>query len=104
MADKENIIIDWCLGLWDKPTDYILTEGLLDALPTLYQQDEIIFQYNQWKQKWSEKSCTLFSPIWAISDLMNIEIPLSTIKVRDEWSYSHWRMKDSWWYVALWVD
>lgn len=104
MADKENIITDWCLGLWDKPTDYILTEGLLDALPTLYQQDEIIFQYNQWKQKWSEKSCTLFSPVWAISDLMNIEIPLSTIKEWDELSYSKWRRKGNWRYVAMWVE
>ena len=101
MEEKE---INGCLGLWEKKTDYILTEGLLDALPTLYQQDEIIYQYNQWKQKWSEKSCTLFSPIWAISDLMNIEIPLSTIKQWDEWSYSHWRMKNSWWYVSLWVE
>lgn len=96
--------INGCLWLWEKKTDYILTEGLLDALPTLYQQDEIIYQYNQWKQKWSEKSCTLFSPIWAISDLMNIEIPLNTIEQWDEWSYSHWRMKNSWWYVALWVE
>ena len=95
---------DGCYGLGDKPTDYRLTEWLLDSLPTLYQQDEIIFQYNQFNQKWSQKSCTLFSPIWAISDLFNVEIPLSTIKEWDTLSYSKGRRKDTWWYVALWVE
>lgn len=93
-----------CLWLWAKDTDYRLTEWLLDALPTLYQQDEVIFQYNQWNQLRSKKSCTLFSPIWAISDLFNIEIPLDTAKKRDASSYNNGRMKDSWRYVALWVD
>lgn len=95
--------INGCLGLWERATDYILTEWLLDALPTLYQQDEIIYQYNQGTQTWSEKSCTLFSPIWAISDLFNVEVPLSTIKVRDEDSYNHGRMKNSGWYISLGV-
>lgn len=95
---------NWCLWLWEKKTDYILTEWLLDSLPTLYNQDEIIFQYNQWTQDRSKKSCTLFSPIWAVSSLFNIEIPLSVIKDRDAESYKNWRMKDSWRYVALWVD
>lgn len=93
-----------CLGLWEKKTDYIMDEWLLDALPTLVQQDEIIYQYNQWTQTWSEKSCTLFSPIGAISDLFNVEIPLATIKKWDADSYSKWRRKDSWWFVAMWVE
>ena len=97
-------IINWCYGLWDKPTDYILTEWLLDALPTLYPQDEIIYQYNQGKQNRSKKSCTLFSPIWAVSDLWNIEIDLGEIKERDEESYNKGRTNDSWWLVAMWVD
>lgn len=96
--------LNGCLGLWDKPTDYKLTEWLLDALPTLYQQDEIIYEYNQNNQSWSKKSCTLFSPIWAISDLFNVEIPLETIKVWDNDSYSKGRMKDNGWYVALGVE
>lgn len=100
MADIEN----GCIGLGEKPTDFILTEWLLDALPTLYQQDEIIYQYNQWTQDRSTKSCTLFSPIGAISDLFNVEVPLKTIKQRDDDSYKNWRMKDSWWFVAMWVD
>lgn len=102
MAKEEEII--WCLWLGAKDTDYRLTEWLLDALPTLYQQDEVIFQYNQGKQEWSKKSCTLFSAIGAISDLFNVEIPLSVIKVWDEDSYRHWRFKDSWWYVATAVQ
>ena len=100
----EEDYINWCYGLWSKDTDYRLTEWLLDALPTLYQQDEVIFQYNQGKQEWSKKSCTLFSAIGAISDLFNVEIPLSVIKIWDEDSYNHWRMKGEWWWVALAVQ
>lgn len=93
-----------CYGLWEKDTDYRLTEWLLDALPTLYQQDEIIFEYNQFNQKRSQKSCTLFSPIWAISDLFNVEIPLTVIKEWDIDSYNNGRVPWEWWLVALWVD
>lgn len=99
-----DIIISWCLGLWEKATDYKLTEGLLDALPTLYQQDDIIYEYNQFNQKWSQKSCTLFSPIWAISDLFNVEIPLETIKVWDNDSYNHWRKQGEGRWVQLGVE
>lgn len=101
MAD---LIENGCIGLGEKQTDYILDEWLLDALPTLYQQDEIIYQYNQGTQTWSTKSCSIFSPIWAISDLFNVEIPLSTIKKWDESSYNNGRVKWQWWYVALWAD
>lgn len=93
-----------CYGLWEKPTDFILTEWLLDALPKLYQQDEIIYQYNQFNQKRSQKSCTLFSPIWAISDLWNIEIDLWEIKEWDDESHNKGRGKDSGWLVSLWVE
>ena len=100
MTEIEN----WCLGLWEKQTDYIMDEWLLDALPKLYQQDEIIYQYNQWTQTWSTKSCTLFNAVGAISDLFNVEIPLSVIKQWDADSYSKWRPKDSGWLVARWVE
>lgn len=97
-------ITNGCLGLWEKQSDYILTEGLLDALPTLFQQDEIIYQYNQGKQDWSTKSCTLFSPIGALSDLWNVEVPLSTIKEWDNGSYSKGRKENEWWLIAKGVD
>lgn len=100
----EEEIQNGCLWLWEKPTDYILTEWLLDSLPTLYDQDEIIFQYNQWANKRSLKSCTLFSPIWATSSLFNVEIPLWAIKEWNDESYNHWRLKDQWWLVQKWVD
>lgn len=93
-----------CYGLGEKTTDFIMTEWLLDKMPTLYQQDEIIFQYNQFNQKRSQKSCTLFSPIWAVSDLWNIEIDLWEIKEWDEESYNKGRAKDSGWLVARWVE
>jgi hypothetical protein len=93
-----------CYGLGEKITDFIMTEWLLDKMPTLYQQDEIIYQYNQFNQKRSQKSCTLFSPIWAVSDLWNIEIDLWEIKEWDEESYNKGRAKDSGWLVSRWVE
>ena len=96
--------LNGCIGLWEKVTDYKLTEWLLDALPTLYQQDEIIFQYNQGKQDRSKKSCTIFSPVGAISDLFNVEIPLTTVKEWDKDSYNRWRNEWEWWLVALGVE
>lgn len=104
MTDLEKDIPNGCYGLWEKQTDYILTEWIADWLPTLYPQDEIIYEYNQWNQTRSQKSCTLFSPIWAISDLFNVEIPLNVIKKWDEDSYNNRRAKDSWWLVSSWVD
>ena len=95
MADLEN----GCLWIWWQQTDYLICDGFEDALPQLYQQDSIIFEYNQQKQEWSKKSCTVFSAIWAISDLFNYEFPLSEIKEIDERSYSLWRFPNSWWWV-----
>lgn len=100
MVDIEN----GCIGLWEKESDYILDEWLLDALPTLYQQDEIIYQYNQGTQEWSTKSCTVFSPIWAISDLFNVQIPLTVAKQWDDDTYGNGRVKWQWWLVAKWVE
>lgn len=95
---------DACYWLGDKPTDYIFTEWLLDSLPTLYQQDEQIYEYNQFNQKRSQKSCTLFSAIGAISDLFNVEIPLDTIKAWDNDSYNHGRKKNEGRWVAMAVE
>lgn len=101
----ENILpLDWCYWLGDTPKDYILTEWLLDSLPTLYQQDEKIYQYNQYKQSWSKKSCTVFNAIWWLSDLFNYEFDIEEIKERDEESYNHWRRKDEGWRVQLAID
>ena len=100
----EEEIQNGCLWLWEQTTDYILTEWLLDSLPTLYQQDEKIYQYNQWANKRSAKSCTLFSPISATSSLFNVEIPLWAIKEWNDESYNHWRIQNQWRLVQKWVD
>lgn len=91
--------INGCLGSWEQVTDYLLVEWFEDKLPTLYQQDDIIFEYNQNKWSWSKKSCTIFSAIWAISDLFNYEFTQSEIKEIDDISYTWGRFPDQWWYV-----
>ena len=95
MTDIEN----GCLGLGEQENDYLLCNWFEDALPTLYQQDDIIFEYNQNKWSWSKKSCTIFSALWAISDLFNYEFKQAEIKEIDDRSYTLWRFKDQWWYV-----
>ena len=95
MTEIEN----WCLGSWEQQTDYLLAEWFEDNLPTLYQQDDIIFEYNQNKWSWSKKSCTIFSAIWAISDLFNYEFTQSEIKEIDDRSYTLWRFPNEWWWV-----
>ena len=90
--------VNGSLWVWEQTTDYILTEWVADALPTLYEQDTVRFEYNQFNQKWSQKSCTIFSAIWAISDLFNYEFDLKEIKEIDSLSYQNGRMPDSWWY------
>ena len=91
--------INGCLGSWEQVTDYLLVEWFEDKLPTLYQQDDIIFEYNQNKWSWSKKSCTIFSAIWAISDLFNYEFKQAEIKEIDDISYTWGRFPDQWWYV-----
>jgi len=99
----EEIIL-WCL--WDgaEPTDYILNNGDIDTLPKLYNQDSIRFQYNQWNQSWSKLSCTLFSSIWMLADLMNKDFSLSDIKEIDNLSYEYWRIKGQGWWTKSAVD
>ena len=98
----------WCIWVWETDTDYVLCNGDLDSLPTLYQQDNIRFEYNQWNQSWSKVSCTIFAAVWMVSDLMNYEFSLSEIKEIDNLSYDnpnyHPRKKWEWWWVKDAVD
>ena len=87
-----------CLGAGVQPTDYLI-EGFEDKLPVLYKQDDIIYEYNQYNQTWSTKSCTIFSAIGAISDLFNYEFSLDEIKQIDDKSYTLGRVKNGWWWV-----
>jgi len=90
MEELEN----GCLGIGGQTTDYLICDGFEDALPQLYQQDDVIFEYNQSKQERSKKSCTIFSAIGAISDLFNYQFTLDEIKEIDEISYTRGRFKN----------
>ena len=81
----------WCLGTGEELTDYQLCDW--DELPKLYKQDSIRYQYNQANQDWSKKSCTIFSAMWALSDLKNYEFSLAQLKEVDELSYERWRVR-----------
>lgn len=90
---------DWCLWDWHEETDFLLTEADIYTLPDLYMQDTIRYNYNQWKQSWSKKSCSIFSAVWAMSDLKNYQFSLDEIKEIDTLSYKKWRVNWQWWYT-----
>ena len=92
MIEIEN----WCLGVWEKDTDYLLEEWDIDNLPTLYEQDDTFYEYNQNNQERSKKSCTLYNAFGAVSDLMNYEFSLDEIKELDDLSYEKWRVQWYW--------
>jgi hypothetical protein len=94
---EENVL--WCLGDWAENTDYVLCNGDSDLLPPLVKKDEIRFSYNQYKNKRSYVSCTIFAAVWMLSDLMNYEFSYDEIKEIDELSYERWRIRGQWWYV-----
>ena len=94
---EENVL--GCLGDWAENTDYVLCNGDSDLLPPLVKKDEIRFSYNQYKNKWSYVSCTIFAAVWMLSDLMNYEFSYDEIKEIDELSYERWRIRGQWWYV-----
>lgn len=105
MHEKDGYVIyNWDYWIIEKDTDFILTEWDVDWLPTLYEQDDIYFEYNQANQSWSKLSCTIFNPVWAISDLWNYEFPLEQIKEIDSLSYEKWRKKWAWRRTNLSVD
>ena len=94
---EENVL--WCLGDWAMSTDYLLCKWDSDLLPPLVKKDEIRFSYNQYKNKWSYVSCTIFAAVWMLSDLMNYDFTYDEIKEIDELSYERGRIRGQWWYV-----
>lgn len=88
-----------CLWDWYEETDFLLTEADIYTLPELYTQDTIRYNYNQWKQDWSKKSCSIFAAVWALSDLKNYKFDLSTIREIDTESYKRWRVSWQWRYT-----
>lgn len=95
----ENIEINGCLGDWYETSDFLLTEADIYHLPELFEQDTIRFDYNQWKQNRSKKSCSVFSAVWAMSDLKNYQFSLDEIKEIDDLSYKKWRVANEWRYT-----
>ena len=75
--DKEVL---WCLWAWATSTDYVLCSGDEDLLPPLVKKDEIRFEYNQYANKWSYVSCTIFAAVWMLSDLTNYQFTYDEIK------------------------
>ena len=97
--------IEWCLGIWKADTDYVLCDGDTDLLPKLYKKDETRFTYNQYKNKWSYVSCTIFAAVGMASDLTNYQFSYDEIKEIDDSSYDnpdyvHIRKRGQWWYVS----
>lgn len=97
MAKEEEVL--GCLGDWAENSDYVLCNGDSDLLPPLVRKDEIRYSYNQYKNKWSYTSCTIFSAVGAMSDLQNYEFSYDEIKEIDELSYERGRVRGQWWYV-----
>lgn len=83
--------------LWDGHTDddWKITWEMVDNLPELEIQDQIIFEYNQ---SWTPH-CTIYSALWACSDLLNIEITQEQIDEAVEESYNRWRTPWEWRYT-----
>ena len=97
MAKSEEVL--GCLWDWAEDTDYVLNDWDIDLLPTLYEQDQIRYEYNQGNQWWSIKSCTIFAAMWMLSDLMNYEFSLAELREVDKLSYENGRIQNQWWYV-----
>lgn len=107
MAKEEEVI--WCLGIWEEDTDYTLCSWEESLLPTLYEKDEVRYEYNQWAKDWSRVSCTIFAAMWMLSDLINYEFSEAELKEVDELSYDNPKypvIRKRWdgWYVKYAVD
>lgn len=81
------------LWVWEQQTDFLLLNG--NNLPKLYDQDNEIYEYNQW----NTNDCTIYSAFWAVSDLMNYKFTKEEIADINELSYSRGRIRGEWWYI-----
>ena len=83
---------NWCL--WDGHTekDRKITWEMLEELPTLELQDQKIFEYDQG----NSLDCTIYSALWACSDLLNIELTEDHFKEAVKESYNRWRIPWEW--------
>ena len=98
-----------CLWIWESDKDYVLCKWDSDLLPSLVKKDEVRFEYNQYANKWSWVSCTIFAAVGMYSDLTNYQFSYDEIKDIDDSSYDnpefeHIRHKWEWRYVKDAVD
>ena len=98
MDEKE--LQGWCLWDWATDQDRKLTGEMIDNLPELENQDQIIFEYDQ---SWTV-DCTIYSALWALSDLWNRELTQEQIEETVEESFKRWRVRGKGWYVQSAVD
>lgn len=73
-------------------------------LPTLELQDDIRFQYNQYKREETRQSCTLFAAACALGNVMNYQFKDSDFDELNQMSYDMWRSEWRWWYIFKAVD
>ena len=102
---EEKLIENGCLWIWESDTDFLLCNGDSDLLPKLYKKDEIRYTYNQYLNKWSYVSCTIFAAVGMASDQTNYQFSYDEIKEIDDTSYNnpdyaHIRQRWEWWYVS----
>lgn len=104
---EEEVI--WCLWDWHTDTDFQLCKWDSDLLPKLVKKDEIRFTYNQYLNKRSYVSCTIFAAVGMASDLTNYQFSYDEIKEIDDTSYNNSdypfiRQRGQGWYVKCAVD
>lgn len=92
--------INGCLGDGHTDDDWKLTWEMLDALPELEMQDQIIFEYDQS----GTPDCTLYSALGALSDLFNRELTPAHFEEANEESFKRWRVPGEWRYTKDAVD
>lgn len=92
--------INGCLGDGHTDDDWKLTWEMVDNLPELETQDQIIFEYNQS----GTPHCTIYSALWALSDLFNREVTQEQIDEVVEESYNRGRVRWEGRYVQSAVD
>lgn len=85
----EEEIINGCLGDGASSKDWLLTSEELYNLPKLFEQDRERYYYDQ---SWTPH-CTIYSALWAVSDLWNYEFSQEEIDTLNEESYKRGRIK-----------
>ena len=89
-----------CLGDGHTDDDFIISGEMINELPELETQDQIIFEYNQW----DSYDCTIYTALWALSDLWNREVTKEQFEETNEESYKRWRTPWEWRLVKEAVD